>query len=75
MLKVVEVDKIVIKNWIIKFRDIDKVKVKVVLGKVVGNYEGIINFIIEDVLVGEKKYSVDEFISRVVGFIVGIFLS
>ncbi|MGO0807094.1 hypothetical protein ACTPEF_24170, partial [Clostridioides difficile] len=40
-------------------------------GKVVGNHEGIINFTTEDVLVGEKKYSVDEFTSRVAGLIAG----
>ncbi|HCQ5550671.1 TPA: phage tail sheath subtilisin-like domain-containing protein [Clostridioides difficile] len=75
MPKAVEADKTAIKNWIIKLRDIDKVKVKAILGKVVGNHEGIINFTTEDVLVGEKKYSVDEFTSRVAGLIAGTPLS
>ncbi|MFL8672523.1 phage tail sheath subtilisin-like domain-containing protein [Clostridioides sp. GD02404] len=75
MPKAVEVDKTAIKNWIIKLRDTDKVKVKAVLGKVVGNHEGIINFTTEDVLVGDKKYSVDEFTSRVAGIIAGTPLS
>ncbi|MDB3084872.1 phage tail sheath protein [Clostridioides difficile] len=75
MPKAVEVDKTAIKNWIIKLRDTDKVKVKAILGKVVGNHEGIINFTTEDVLVGDKKYSVDEFTSRVAGIIAGTPLS
>ncbi|MCC0713997.1 phage tail sheath subtilisin-like domain-containing protein [Clostridioides sp. ES-S-0077-01] len=75
MPKAVEADKITIKNWIIKLRDVDKVKVKAVLGNFVGNHEGIINFTTEDVLVGEKKYSVDEFTSRVAGLIAGTPLS
>lgn len=75
MPKAVEADKTAIKNWIIKLRDTDKVKVKAILGKVVGNHEGIINFTTEDVLVGDKKYSVDEFTSRVAGIIAGTPLS
>lgn len=75
MPKAVEVDKTAIKNWIIKLRDTDKVKVKAILGKVVGNHEGIINFTTEDVLAGDKKYSVDEFTSRVAGIIAGTPLS
>ncbi|MCI9975498.1 phage tail sheath subtilisin-like domain-containing protein [Clostridioides difficile] len=75
MPKAVEVDKTAIRNWIIKLRDTDKVKVKAILGKVVGNHEGIINFTTEDVLVGDKKYSVDEFTSRVAGIIAGTPLS
>lgn len=75
MPKAVEADKTAIKNWIIKLRDTDKVKVKAILGKVVGNHEGIINFTTEDVLAGDKKYSVDEFTSRVAGIIAGTPLS
>ncbi|MCC0729312.1 phage tail sheath subtilisin-like domain-containing protein [Clostridioides sp. ZZV14-6048] len=75
MPKAIEADKTVIKSWIIKLRDTDKVKVKAILGKVAGNHEGIINFTTEDALVGTKKYSADEFTSRIAGIITGTPLS
>nr|UWI51400.1 phage tail sheath subtilisin-like domain-containing protein [Clostridioides difficile] len=75
MPKAIEADKTVIKSWIIKLRDTDKVKVKAILGKVAGNHEGIINFTTEDVLVGAKKYSAEEFTSRIAGIIAGTPLS
>ncbi|MCC0708186.1 MULTISPECIES: phage tail sheath subtilisin-like domain-containing protein [unclassified Clostridioides] len=75
MPKAIEADKNVIKSWIIKLRDTDKVKVKAILGKVAGNHEGIINFTTEDTLVGTKKYSAEEFTSRIAGIIAGTPLS
>lgn len=55
-------------------REDNKIKVKVIIVSNLVDYEGIINFIVIDIEVEGKKYILNEFLLRIVGFIVGILL-
>ncbi len=71
MPSAIEDDKTAIKNWVIKMRDVDKIKVKTILGKVAGDHEGIINFATDDCEIDGTKYSADKMVTRIGGLIAG----
>ncbi|MFL8801388.1 MULTISPECIES: phage tail sheath subtilisin-like domain-containing protein [unclassified Clostridioides] len=60
-----------IKAWINKMREDNKIKVKAITANNVADYEGIINFTTTDIEIDGKKYTSNEFLPRIAGFIAG----
>ena len=60
-----------IKTWIKKMREDNKIKVKAITASNSADYEGIINFTATDIEVEGKKYTSNEFLPRIAGFIAG----
>ncbi|HBG1040834.1 TPA: phage tail sheath subtilisin-like domain-containing protein [Clostridioides difficile] len=66
-----EQDLLKIKTWIKKMREDNKIKVKAITASNSADYEGIINFTATDIEVEGKKYTSNEFLPRIAGFIAG----
>lgn len=71
MPSAVEADKAKIKDFVIKMRDIENVKIKAILGNTVADNRGIINFDTNDIVADNVTYSSDTFIPRIVGIVAG----
>lgn len=58
-------------NWVKSCRDTKGLKVKTVLPHCAANHEGIINFDIDDIKVGETTFTAAQYCSRIAGIIAG----
>ena len=64
-------DNTAIGTWIKAMRDNEGIMCKAVLANVKEDYEGIINFTQENIVVGEKTYTSKEYTARIAGLIAG----
>lgn len=63
-----------ISTWVIDQRDNKRKTYKAVLANSPSNHEGVINFTIEDITVGENVYSANEYTARIAGILAGLSL-
>jgi len=68
-------EKVIIKTWVQKLRDEDRVKVKAILANVDADYEGVINFTTDDIKQESESFTTGEFTARIAGLIAGTPLS
>jgi len=58
-------------TWIKACRDSKNLKVKAILPNTVADYEGVINFATDDIIVGTTTYTATEYCSRIAGILAG----
>lgn len=68
-------EKDIIKAWINKLREVDRVKVKAVLANMNADYEGVVNFTSDSIKLEGESFDTGAFTARVSGLIAGTPLS
>ncbi|MFZ5987082.1 MAG: phage tail sheath subtilisin-like domain-containing protein [Bacillota bacterium] len=69
---IADADVTTVATWIKQLRSTKDKKIKAVLPKCEGDNEGIVNFVTDEIKVGEKTYTASDYCSRMAGILAGM---